>query len=154
MEHDKIRERLNSLLHELDKLGRFSTGARQKQEFESAKWDEVVGFCYQLLDEAKPEKKKPLPISDRIHGEAFEAGISGRCADCEISNSHDKLIADKKKLVEALECGGSYEKGDFAEGLLFLAKNLDKLNDVSIAVNMLWLSAKAKAIQQVLAEMK
>lgn len=90
-------------------------------------------------------------ITDVLHDDADEIleEIVKRC------NGFPDLKAKAEKfdmMVKAFTDGGSFVKGDFAEGLLFLADNLGKLNEVSIAVNKLWLKAKVKDITEALAK--
>ncbi len=102
-EYTKTRERLNILRYELDQLGGFSTAVRQQQEYKSEHWDELIEFCVELLGATKSITKSKKSDSDNIHGEAFAAGISGRCSDCEVSNSHDELVAALEGLIKAFD---------------------------------------------------
>lgn len=73
---------------------------RQTREYRADKWNSLCGLCYTLIEDIRfVEKHKPTEPSDRIHGEAFEAGISGRCADCE---QDIELEAENAKLKEHL----------------------------------------------------
>ena len=107
MEAIEINERLNVLGHRYGELSGFATANRQKQEFAHEHWGEVLGLCNHLLEiiEFAP-KPKTAGHSDRVHGEAFEAGISGKCEDCE---PYEELEAENERLKALLDsCGIEY----------------------------------------------
>ncbi len=83
---EKINQELNKLISGFDSLSGYATSTRQKQEYASEYWHRLVGLCCQLLEEIRfaPKSNAGSIDSDvRLGGEAFAAGISGACPDCE-----------------------------------------------------------------------
>ncbi len=101
---EKLNQQVAKLQVGYDNLTGFATENRQKQEYAHDNWHELVGICCQLLENErfrKKEEKRELP--DNIHGEAFAAGISGRCADCELDKELEATIAAQAKEIERLK---------------------------------------------------
>ena len=99
MDLDKANTKLCKLDGGSSQFDGYQTGTRQRQEYVAEHWNELAGLCRDLIEhlEHKQKNKKPAHDSDRIHGEAFAAGISGVCGDCE---AYADLEAENDKLKE------------------------------------------------------
>jgi len=120
--------RIQAGLNQFSGLG---SETRQKQEYMADKWGELSGLCARLLEDARFAKQAHSvgDHCDRMHGEAFEAGISGRCEDCEqdkeLQAENAKLREENKALEEIRRIAESYVSAPpQVRGGVF--RNLDK----------------------------
>ena len=97
---DKISKRLGQLESDMHGFKGHGTAYRQRQEYAAEHWNELYGMCAGLVNDIdfdiRNNRKKIANESDSIHGEAFAAGISGRCADCELDKELEAEIAKLK----------------------------------------------------------
>jgi hypothetical protein len=100
MDIDQAKQKLLKLCIGVSSFDGLCSAGRDKQEYKSEHWDELSGLCFDLIEDIKfTENNTRLAVdSDRIHGEAFAAGISGVCENC---IAYKELEAENAKLKKA-----------------------------------------------------
>lgn len=101
MDYESANKKYKRLAHGENVFDGLGSASRQKQEYRSDNWNKLCGLTYGLIEDlrfAKKPESKGTP--DSVHGEAFVAGISGRCPDC---TEYNELEAENDKLKAELE---------------------------------------------------
>lgn len=107
----KTKQRLIALDVGLSQFNGLGSEIRQKQEYMAEHWNELYSLCSTLIEGLEFDRrhtKKLVTQSDRIHGEAFAAGISGACEDCKEYAELESQLQQRDKEIERLKAINKY----------------------------------------------